>query len=518
MVAVLWWTETTIKCLSAHDLSGCAQSWEAKLKIGRWQTSSHEARAARCLLAWTTFVLLAVLLTEAAQAQEDAYPVSISCTGWEPLSAVADAGVLIVHYRGAAAAGPCDAQHVEWVRKLGYAVSVLGSPSELGGHHSTEFFLGVPAPLGAKETILVSSGNVAHSSKALRDQESRLDESGSATAGYPNSFRSPSVLPPYSMSSATEDQTSTILAMIREVSPSLLIHHVCKLQDSDLGPYCNEAGTRFSYSPEGLSEAAEYLREQYQAMGLNVSYEPFVFNGTVMTNVVGLLPGVGPDEDHVYILSAHYDSIARNSGQEASSPAPGADDNGSGCSAVVEAARVLSQHRFSRTLRFVHFAGEEQWLRGSAEYARRARERGDLIDGVINLDMIAYESDPPADHIVELHAGEMPDSIAIADVLIAVIAAYDLQLDPQLITSTATWRSDHASFWEQGYPAVLGIEDFDDLNPHYHSTGDTLSNMRPELMVEFSKAAVAAVAQLASMVEDTKPCALYLPLVASFGG
>jgi Zn-dependent M28 family amino/carboxypeptidase len=184
---------------------------------------------------------------------------------------------------------------------------------------------------------------------------------------------------------------------------------------------------------------------------------------------------------------------------------------------VLEAARILSQQRFSRTLRFVHFAGEEQWLRGSAEYARQARERGDLIDGVINLDMIAYESAPPCDHIVEIHAGEMPASVAVADALVSAIAAYGLQLEPQLITATATWRSDHGSFWQQGYAAVLGIEDFDDLNPHYHTTGDTLSNMDSHLMVEFSKGAVAAMAHLGGLLEDAEPSRMYLPVIVRSG-
>jgi len=311
----------------------------------------------------------------------------------------------------------------------------------------------------------------------------------------------------------------TVQAMVGLVSPALLEEHVCKLQDSDAMTYCNELGTRFSFSPDGLGEAAAYLRGQYQMLGLQVAYEPFIHSGTVMTNVVAELPGSDPDRDRIVILCAHYDSISElSSPQNPHGPAPGADDNASGCAAVLEAARILSGYRFSKTLRFVHFAGEEQYLRGSADYARQMHERGECIDGVVNLDMIAFESIPPADHTVEIHAGDMPASQALADVMIDSIAVYGLLLQPQRIASGATWRSDHGSFWAQGYAAILGIEDFDDFNPAYHSTGDVLSNMQPELMAEFTKAAVATVAHLAGVMRTPLPFRTYLPSISRVGG
>jgi Zn-dependent M28 family amino/carboxypeptidase len=301
--------------------------------------------------------------------------------------------------------------------------------------------------------------------------------------------------------------------MVDAVSSTLLIHHVCKLQDDDSQVYCNELGTRYSYATAQLDQAAQYLASQYAAVGLPVTYDPFVLNGDTMTNLVAELPGVGPDADRIYILCAHYDSTSRNP----SSVAPGADDNASGSAAVLEAARILSQHSFNRTIRFAHFAGEEQGLIGSAHYAAAAALRGDLIDGVINLDMIGYESVPPNDHIVEVHAGMDPASIALADVLVSNITEYELLLVPETITLTATSRSDHASFWNQGYAAILGIEDFNDFSPYYHSANDTLANMQTSMMVEYTKACVATLAELAAgtLVSSST---IYLPYLGGATG
>ncbi len=74
---------------------------------------------------------------------------------------------------------------------------------------------------------------------------------------------------------------------------------------------------------------------------------------------------------------------------------------------------------------------------------------------VINLDMIGY-TNTLADLDVEIHAHpDDPNSIAIADVLINVVSTYDLALAPQKLTVNASSRSDHSSFWDCGYPAVM---------------------------------------------------------------
>jgi len=216
-----------------------------------------------------------------------------------------------------------------------------------------------------------------------------------------------------------------------------------------------------------------------------------------LRNVVATKPGLTyPDE--IYIICAHVDSISNDPYNDA----PGADDNASGVTAVMIAADILSQYEFDYTIRFVTFTGEEQGLRGSHEYAQDAYHEGDDILGVLNLDMIAYDSD--AQPILELHAGIGAGSIAIADLFADVVDTYDIDLVPEIITAGATDRSDHASFWNYSYDAILAIEDFwGDRNPHYHTTGDQLSALNMPYFTEFVKASVGTVASMAGLLDGT---------------
>lgn len=217
-------------------------------------------------------------------------------------------------------------------------------------------------------------------------------------------------------------------------------------------------------------------------------------------NVVAVLPGQTQPGKECLIV-AHYDDRSENP----TNYAPGADDNASGTAAVLTAAHILKDYQFDYTLKFVGFAGEEQGLLGSAAYAEKAQQRGDTIVGVYNFDMIAWEGND--DNVIELHAGTGPTSGALADIMIGVISDYSLPLVTQKITSGATTASDHASFWAYGFPAILGIEDYQnsqDFNPAYHTTGDRISIFDMPYFTNFSKAGIASLAIIAQPVPQFK--------------
>jgi len=207
-------------------------------------------------------------------------------------------------------------------------------------------------------------------------------------------------------------------------------------------------------------------------------------------NVIATLPGqTQPGKE--CLITAHYDSRS----EQNYTYAPGADDNASGTAAVLTAAHILKDYQFDYTLKFIGFSGEEQGLIGSAVYAQNAYLRGDTIIGVYNLDMTAWDGN--ADNVIEIHSGTGASSQALADIMMGVITDYGLSLVPQEITEGSTGGSDHASFWDQGYPAILGIEDFDDFNPYYHSTGDNFTHIILPYFTDFSKAGIASLAILA---------------------
>jgi photosystem II stability/assembly factor-like uncharacterized protein len=208
-------------------------------------------------------------------------------------------------------------------------------------------------------------------------------------------------------------------------------------------------------------------------------------------NVIATKTGtVYPDEE--VIICAHFD----NTSEQPYDYAPGADDNGSGTVAVIEAARLFAGTSFERTIKFCLWTGEEQGLQGSEAYAADAYVMGDNIVGVYNFDMIAYDSN--GDGIIELHCGTENPSITLGDIFMTVVDDYNIVLNPNQITFGSTDRSDHASFWEYNYPAMHGTEDFtNDFNPYYHSSNDIIANLNASYYTEFTKAAIGATATLA---------------------
>lgn len=123
--------------------------------------------------------------------------------------------------------------------------------------------------------------------------------------------------------------------------------------------------------------AQQRIRELFESFGLETNLHPFEYGGTTCYNVVGVHRGIScPDE--IYVLGAHYDSVAGS---------PGALDDASGVAGVLESARVLSQHAFEGTIVFIAFDREEQGLKGSAAYVND--HIGDHIHGMLNLELIA---------------------------------------------------------------------------------------------------------------------------------
>jgi hypothetical protein len=244
------------------------------------------------------------------------------------------------------------------------------------------------------------------------------------------------------------------------------------------------------WSQAALSMATRYAYEQFVAAGLPVTYHNYTYGSYRWRNVVAEKPGlINPDE--VYLITAHIDDLPKGP------VAPGADDNGSGSVAVLMAARLLANRPFAYTVRFVLFTGEEQGLHGSAAYAAECAARGEDIRGVVNLDMIAYNSD--ALPIIDLHASiGVPASLELTRVFSDVIGIYSLDLLPDRFADNWVLQySDQWSFLVRGYPAMMAIEDYGDFNPHYHTSLDALSTLDLDYYADFTRAAVATIAHLA---------------------
>ncbi len=231
--------------------------------------------------------------------------------------------------------------------------------------------------------------------------------------------------------------------------------------------------TRSTGSGAPIQKATQYVYDHFQTWGLTPAFANWTTGSYSGRNVIGVLPGeTTPGE--IVLLTAHLDDAPGGL------RAPGADDNASGSVGVLLAAEILSQYRFERTIRFVFFTGEEQGLYGSRQYALDAHNSGDNIVGVVNLDMIGWDVlDGPVArlHIRSPQVSDSAKDLAIAQTFVDVVTVYGLGLQPVIVADGMS-RSDHASFWSQGFPAMLAIEDDrDDFNRYYHTRNDRLSRL-----------------------------------------
>jgi hypothetical protein len=253
--------------------------------------------------------------------------------------------------------------------------------------------------------------------------------------------------------------------------------------------------TRHALSGEPNQKAAEYLYQYYQALGLDTAYQNFTYQEQLLSNVVAQKTGtVFPER--VFMITSHFDDVP------VTPPAPGADDDASGTVAVMLAASILNQYEFGCTLRFVNFNAEEYGMIGSQDYAQQAYCAGEDIRGVLNLDMIAWNTlDSAAE--MDLHAlSSIPGSSEMADVFQEVVSVYGLQISSTAADPIIT-RSDHFSFWRLDYPAILVTEDLDDFNPNYHSADDRLDNIQDfDYYAEIIRASLGTLAHMGCLVED----------------
>jgi hypothetical protein len=272
----------------------------------------------------------------------------------------------------------------------------------------------------------------------------------------------------------------TVQGFVGAVSADSLIAVVSYLQD---------LGSRRSYEP-GCAVAADSLSGMLRRHGIS-DVSRFDYMPEWPGDVVGVQRGVAsPDE--WYVICGHYDSFS------AGPTAPGADDNGTGTAAVMEAARILGRQQFEATIVYLAVSGEEQGLIGSDRWVRQALTRGRDIRGAINLDMIGWRdpSDPPdLDLISDDNSSGLNDFI---------VAAGSLYLPGYSIVSGmfGGGNSDQQSFWDGGYRSVTFFEDTETRNPYYHTSNDIVgpSVNDPEFLRHNVQVAVATLAELARPV------------------
>lgn len=234
----------------------------------------------------------------------------------------------------------------------------------------------------------------------------------------------------------------------------------------------------------GNDLAVDYIKHKLQSFGLMVEDQIFSATGR---NICGIQTGsVYPDQK--YIFCAHYDCMPEDS------VSPGADDNASGTAAVLETARILSDYSPAYTVMYAFWDEEEQGVKGSQYYAIRATQAGEDIKGVINVDMIGWDSDN--DGRFWINVRDTANSTHLSEAILQVREQYQFGLTPQVLNPG--YGSDNLPFWAMGFSSI-GVEELygGDWNIHYHTTDDRFSNMNQTYFFNLSKLLASTVTHLA---------------------
>jgi aminopeptidase YwaD len=288
---------------------------------------------------------------------------------------------------------------------------------------------------------------------------------------------------------------SLIHSIISQVDADSVAHHIQSLQDFQ---------TRFMLA-ENRYQVADWLYDRFTSFGFtDIERDSFMchtsFGGgstTQQQNIIATLTGTSrPDE--VYIIGGHYDSFAYGSPL---TDAPGADDNGSGTSAVLEMARVIMESGYQpeATIKFITFGAEELMLYGDAgceHYAQNAYNEGMNIQLMINCDMISYNTLPLEDAKVSINY--YSGFTYLLEIAIDVTNQFSLITG---VTGSLNQYSDSYPFYEKGFPAVYFEED--QFSPYYHTIDDVITNYDMDYCAEVIKSAGAMLLRYMEMNTPT---------------
>ncbi|MEX1098950.1 MAG: M28 family peptidase, partial [Bacteriovoracaceae bacterium] len=203
-------------------------------------------------------------------------------------------------------------------------------------------------------------------------------------------------------------------------------------------------------------------------------------------NFIAVKKGKAADPK-LLILSSHTDSVCN----------AGANDNGTGTIAALAIAKEIAQMELAHTVMFVGFDLEEKGLVGSKHFVSKLSQRDKKrLIGNINLEMMGTNS--KQDGVFHVIDCDRADSNFITDRVAANIQKNGINLQ---INEACTTRSDHASFWSAGLPAVVASENFfgGDGDRCYHAPCDVVDERLDfTYMANIAKAMAYTVLDLAN--------------------
>ena len=269
-----------------------------------------------------------------------------------------------------------------------------------------------------------------------------------------------------------------------------------------------------------LQATKDSIENTFINAGLKSEVFSFMNGNYEAHNYLGTLPGTSADSAY-FLVGGHFDTV---------SDSPGADDNGSAVTGMMESVAVLKHFNFKKTIKFVGFDLEETGLNGSFDFVNNRMRPDESLLGFFDYEMIGYYTEEPFTQTLppgfEIFFPEAAGAVqsdsskgnfitvvgnqiheALADSFMAATAQYVPELraieviSPQAGTLVPDlMRSDHAPFWIAGHPALMLTDGANFRNPHYHSSSDKIETLNFNFMTNVVKATVATIAKLAEPI------------------
>ncbi len=269
-----------------------------------------------------------------------------------------------------------------------------------------------------------------------------------------------------------------------------------------------DIGPRTAFGGDGLDRAARYIHGCLEGAGLEVGEEAYDYRGRRVANLIATPPGTAGASAY-YLVGAHYDTVPTT---------PGADDNASAVAVMLELGRRLTEIPTAAPVKLAAFTLEEPPAfntrqQGSRVFVRERKRAGDRILGAVVLEMVGYTC-PRQHYPVVLHWAGYPRQGNFIGVVgdwrsrrfgRAVLEGFKkngrLPVESLFVplrgwVLPATRLSDHASFWDSGFPALMVTDTAFFRNPNYHLPSDTIDTLDFGFMAQLVESLTLALAEL----------------------
>lgn len=254
-----------------------------------------------------------------------------------------------------------------------------------------------------------------------------------------------------------------------------------------------------------LEQAAKYIEREFLKIGLEVKEDSFQWEGKTYKNITAVKKGATSPR-RVFILGAHYDTVPGS---------PGADDNASAIAVLLEVARNIHVAHVEASIKFIAFSLEEYNFIGSTHYVETLKKGEEEILGMISLEMVGFTG-PKQNYPPTLNPKYYPnvgDFIAMIgnerskELLENVCRSFkthipQLPLEYLIVPGNGEGMeearlSDHSSFWDQGFPALMVTDTSFLRNPNYHLPSDRMETLNFEFMKKVAIGIYYSIVELA---------------------